>query len=141
MHLNSTHLVRGDSRALLQKRGVWEAELQDPSTHDTAPLLAALQGSSTLRTLLSVYIPQLALTSQAIKAQFNEGAAALATLMVASARFYSTGIQRLVCHISAAVLRLQSCDAPQAAEPASRCMSTVTNRCSAASWREESVVL
>lgn len=73
MHRNSTHLVRGDTRALLEKRGIWEAELREPATQTAAPLLGALQGSSTLRTLLSVHMPQLTLTSQAIKAQFNEG--------------------------------------------------------------------
>ncbi len=34
---------------------------------------AQLQNDSTLRTLLSVYLPQHTLVSQAIKAQFNEG--------------------------------------------------------------------
>lgn len=34
---------------------------------------AQLQHDSTLRTLLSVYLPQHKLVSQAIKAQFNEG--------------------------------------------------------------------
>lgn len=73
MHRNSTHLVRGETRTLLEKRGIWEAELREPATQIAAPLLGALQGSSTLRTLLSVHMPQLTLTSQAIKAQFNEG--------------------------------------------------------------------
>lgn len=73
MGLNSTVLVRANTRSLLEKRGVWEAELQESATQAAAPLLGALQQSTQLRTLLSVYMPQLALTSQAIKAQFNEG--------------------------------------------------------------------
>jgi hypothetical protein len=73
MHMNSTHLVRGHRRTLLEKVGIWEAELREPQVQVLAPFLASLQGSSDLRTLLSVYLPHLSLTSQAIKAQFNEG--------------------------------------------------------------------
>lgn len=43
-------------------------------------LQAELQHDSTLRTLLSVYLPQHTLTSQAIKAQFNAGESAVAVL-------------------------------------------------------------
>ena len=39
MHLNSTHLVRDGAKALLRKRGVFEAELLDPDTQAAAPLL------------------------------------------------------------------------------------------------------
>lgn len=39
----------------------------------SASLQAQLQNDSTLRTLLSVYLPQHTLVSQAIKVQFNEG--------------------------------------------------------------------
>lgn len=77
MHLNSTHLVRGGQRALLQKVGIWEAEVREPQVQAMAPLLGSLQGSSELRTLLSVYLPHLALTNQSIKAQLNEGALAV----------------------------------------------------------------
>lgn len=41
--------------------------------HCNGVLQAQLQHDSTLRTLLSVYLPQHKLVSQAIKAQFNEG--------------------------------------------------------------------
>lgn len=73
MHLNSTHLVRSGQRGLLRKVGIWEAEVGEPQVQDMAPLLGSLQGSTELRTLLSVYLPHLALTNQAIKAQLNEG--------------------------------------------------------------------
>lgn len=42
MHLNSTHLVRGGARQLLQKRGFFEAELLDPAVQAAAPLLVCL---------------------------------------------------------------------------------------------------
>lgn len=29
LHLNSTHLVKGDTRSLLQKHGIYEAEVAD----------------------------------------------------------------------------------------------------------------
>lgn len=41
--------------------------------HGSCAVQAQLQHDSTLRTLLSVYLPQHKLVSQAIKAQFNEG--------------------------------------------------------------------
>jgi hypothetical protein len=39
MHLNSTHLVRGEARQLLQKRGIHEAELMEAGVQAAAPLL------------------------------------------------------------------------------------------------------
>lgn len=45
MHLNSTHLVRGGARQLLQKRGIHEAELMDPAVQQAAPLLVRNRSS------------------------------------------------------------------------------------------------
>lgn len=137
MRLNSTVLVRAETRSLLEKRGVWEAELQESATQAAAPLLGALQQSAQLRTLLSVYMPQLALTSQAIKAQFNEG------LHRCSTEPYCNMLRQTKCRrafagqLKSKTAWLDACGLMpgsmlQGREPASQCTSTAMSRCTAA---------
>jgi hypothetical protein len=45
MHLNSTHLVRSGERQLLQKRGIFEAEVMDADIQAAAPLLVRVPRS------------------------------------------------------------------------------------------------
>ncbi|KAK9805616.1 hypothetical protein WJX72_007982 [[Myrmecia] bisecta] len=73
MHPNSTHLVREGSTQLLEKAGIYEAEMMQQDMQQAAPLCAALQHDTTLRTMLSLFMPQLRLDSQAIKLQVNQG--------------------------------------------------------------------
>lgn len=74
MHANHTHLVRGGATGLLAKAHIHEAELMLPETQAAAPLCARLQTDTTLRVMLSLFLPRLRLERQAIKLQWNEGA-------------------------------------------------------------------
>lgn len=76
MHLNHTHLVNKGQTHLLAKSQIQEAELTyDPAVQQAAPLMAQLNTDTTLRTMLSLFMPQLRLEEQAIKLQYNEGKA------------------------------------------------------------------
>ncbi|KAL3160469.1 hypothetical protein ABBQ32_010786 [Trebouxia sp. C0010 RCD-2024] len=73
MRLNSTHLVKQGGTELLEKQHVYEAELQDAEVQQVAPLCQRLNEDSTMRTMLSLFMPHLRLDSQAIKLQCNAG--------------------------------------------------------------------
>lgn len=74
MHLNCTHLVRGNTTQLLEKSSIYEAELTlDAAVQQAAPLFAKLQQDGTLQTMLNLFLPQLSLDSHAIKLQYNAG--------------------------------------------------------------------
>lgn len=73
MHLNSTHLVKSQGRQLLEKSHIHEAELFDQAVQRRAPLCHKLNSDCTLRTMLSLMLPQLTLDSQATKLQRNAG--------------------------------------------------------------------
>ncbi|DBA97947.1 TPA: hypothetical protein ACH3X3_012789 [Trebouxia sp. C0006] len=73
MHLNSTHLIKHEGTELLEKQHVYEAELRDTAVQKLAPLCQLLNQDATMRTMLSLFIPQLRLDSQAIKLQCNAG--------------------------------------------------------------------
>ncbi|KAL0029367.1 hypothetical protein WJX77_002479 [Trebouxia sp. C0004] len=73
MHLNSTHLIKHEGTELLEKQHVYEAELRDMAVQELAPLCQLLNQDATMRTMLSLFIPQLRLDSQAIKLQCNAG--------------------------------------------------------------------
>jgi len=77
-HLNSTHLVKGPTTQLLEKSGIYEAELTlgGSQLRAAAPLCAAVDADRSLATLLSLHIPQLRLAGQATKLQINQGEAA-----------------------------------------------------------------
>ncbi|KAK9851674.1 hypothetical protein WJX84_007705 [Apatococcus fuscideae] len=71
LHLNSTHLVRGNKQERLEKANIWEAELMQEHIRQACPLLAQINADTTLQTMLSLFHPSLRLTSQAIKLQYN----------------------------------------------------------------------
>ncbi|GIL47056.1 hypothetical protein Vafri_3886 [Volvox africanus] len=74
MHKNCTHLVKDNATSLVEKSHIHEAELTlDSGIQAAAPLCAALNSDRTLATLLSLFLPQLTLDSQAIKLQYNAG--------------------------------------------------------------------
>lgn len=73
MHLNCTHLVQGSRTSYLEKRSVHEADLLEPETVAATPVFAELQSDTGLRTMLSILMPHLRLSSQAIKLQYNAG--------------------------------------------------------------------
>lgn len=80
-HKNATHLLATDgSRRLLEKRGIFEAELTlDSSTAASCPALDSWSQDASMRTMLSVLWPAitgepLTLSTQATKLQFNAGA-------------------------------------------------------------------
>ncbi|KAF5842296.1 2OG-Fe(II) oxygenase superfamily-domain-containing protein [Dunaliella salina] len=77
MHKNSTHLVKGDQSHKLEKSHVHEAELSigvgATETQMKAPLCANLGQDTSLATMLSLFMPDVKLDSQAIKLQYNEG--------------------------------------------------------------------
>jgi len=74
LHLNSSHLLDpSGSRTLLQKVGVWEAEVtHDAQTAARCPTIAAHASCSALRTYLSIHL-QGSFDSQACKVQYNTG--------------------------------------------------------------------
>ena len=71
--MNSTHLVRSGITKLLEKQGIWEAELADSAIQAAAPLCSQLHRDNTLRTMLGMHLPSLHLQTQAVKLQYNEG--------------------------------------------------------------------
>ncbi|KAG2445831.1 hypothetical protein HXX76_000435 [Chlamydomonas incerta] len=74
MHKNCTHLVKDNATSLVEKSHIHEAELTlDSGVQAAAPLCSALNADRTLATMLSLFLPQLTLDSQAIKLQYNEG--------------------------------------------------------------------
>ncbi|KAG2451493.1 hypothetical protein HYH02_004091 [Chlamydomonas schloesseri] len=74
MHKNCTHLVKDNATSLVEKSHIHEAELTlDSGVQAAAPLCSALNSDRTLATMLSLFLPQLTLDSQAIKLQYNAG--------------------------------------------------------------------
>ncbi|GLC68387.1 hypothetical protein PLESTF_000685600 [Pleodorina starrii] len=74
MHKNCTHLVKDNATSLVEKSHIHESELTlDSGIQSAAPLCARLNSDRTLATLLSLFLPQLTLDSQAIKLQYNAG--------------------------------------------------------------------
>ncbi|PNW74928.1 hypothetical protein CHLRE_12g504100v5 [Chlamydomonas reinhardtii] len=74
MHKNCTHLVKDNSTSLVEKAHIHEAELTlDSGVQAAAPLCSALNTDRTLATMISLFLPQLTLDSQAIKLQYNAG--------------------------------------------------------------------
>ncbi|KAK9789406.1 hypothetical protein WJX73_007149 [Symbiochloris irregularis] len=73
MHLNSTHLVKAQETIRLEKAAIWEADMLDPGVRQRAPLFNELLQDATLRTLLSILMPQLRLDGQVMKLQTNAG--------------------------------------------------------------------
>ncbi|CAL8465421.1 g4957 [Coccomyxa elongata] len=71
--LNSTHLVRAGERTLLQKQGIYEAEVADQAIQRAAPAIRAFQEDRTLLTMLSLFLPEMRLHSQLTKLQYNAG--------------------------------------------------------------------
>lgn len=62
---NHTHLVKDNKTERLEKSHVWEAELTLSSdTQAAAPLCAALHRDSTLRTMVSLFMPSFTLDMQ-----------------------------------------------------------------------------
>lgn len=75
---NHTHLVQPGEpprRVLLEKRGIWEADMQAVEVREASPLFADIQADPSLRTMLSMLHPggRLVLEAGALKAQLNEG--------------------------------------------------------------------
>lgn len=66
MHKNHTHLVRDNTTKLVEKGHIHEAELtlNANNAQEAAPLCAAVNGDSTLRTMLSLHIPGISLDQQ-----------------------------------------------------------------------------
>ncbi|BDA50077.1 probable Egl nine homolog 3 [Coccomyxa sp. Obi] len=71
--LNSTHLIKAGERTLVQKEGIYEAEVADQAIQRAAPAILAFQEDRTLLTMLSVFLPEIRLQSQLIKLQYNAG--------------------------------------------------------------------
>lgn len=57
LHLNSTHLVRGNRTELLPKRGIWEAEMAEPATQAAVLNSTPIPGLLPTWTLLSPPAP------------------------------------------------------------------------------------
>lgn len=75
MNPNHTHVLSPDGaeRLLIRKKGILEAELSEGNVQKAAPLSTALLQDTTLRTMLSIHMPHVRLSSQAIKLQYNPG--------------------------------------------------------------------
>lgn len=75
MHLNSTHMVLPEhgKKQLIQKKGIFEAELFEERIQELCPLNSSLLSDRTLRTMISLYVPSIRLDSQAIKLQHSTG--------------------------------------------------------------------
>ncbi|GFR46885.1 hypothetical protein Agub_g8526 [Astrephomene gubernaculifera] len=74
MRKNCTHLVKDNATSLVEKSHVHEAELTlDANIQSAAPLCSSLNSDRTMATLLSLFMPQVTLDSQAIKLQYNAG--------------------------------------------------------------------
>jgi 2OG-Fe(II) oxygenase superfamily len=72
---NETHFVSPGSTLRLSKSHIRESELHlaPAATRSNVPNLVALEQDSSLAAMLSVYIPELTLRRQALKAQHNAG--------------------------------------------------------------------
>ena len=90
-------------------------------------LQAHLQNDNTLRTLLSVYLPRLTLTSQAIKAQLNEGGTAEYLCKRHLSIMWRVAFKRVNFGFSKAASS-ECCTLQQVVAPASRCILTAMRR-------------